>query len=140
MAKSTKSTKAAVLDDTIEEAEETTTSAEPTTKQIINDGITRVLEASGVGVQHARYKAMRAIAFEAFAQHIEAGTFDDLVDTAIANIGDLPSGWEMERTEKTESPKPAKSAKAAKPAEKAAPAKKSATKGDTKTARRRPTR
>jgi hypothetical protein len=107
------------------EAAEVETEAELTTKQVISEGIARVIEATGIDVQKNRYKAMRAIAFEAFAQAIEAGTFDDLVDSAIANVDELPSGWEIERVEKTEAP--------AKPAtKKAAPAKAAATKAPAK--------
>jgi hypothetical protein len=112
------STKAAVLEDETE-VEETTT--EPTTKQVINDGIARVIEATGIDVQKNRYKAMRAIAFQAFANAIADGTFDDLVDEAIANVDELPSGWEIERVGKDEAP--AKPVKKAAPAAKATPAK-----------------
>jgi hypothetical protein len=132
------STKAAVLEET-EEVE-----VELTAKQVINEGIARVIDATGIDVQKNRYKAMRAIAFEAFAQAIEAGTFDDLVDAAIANIDELPAGWEVERPVKEEVKKaPTKSAKAtpAKSASKAAPTKGAAAKPAAKTgARRRPTR
>lgn len=133
MAKNT----AAVLDEELE-----TTEAELTTKQVINEGIARVIEATGIDVQKNRYKAMRAIAFEAFAQAIEAGTFDELVDQAIANVDELPAGWEIERSAPVEE-KPAKAAPkkaAAKPAAKA-PAKKAPAKAaPAKTARKRPTR
>lgn len=118
------------------EVEETVT-AEPTTKQLINEGIVKVVEATGIDVQKNRYKAMRAIAFQAFANAIEDGTFDDLVDEAIANIDNLPSGWEIERVASEEPVKAAPKAKTAakapaKPAAKAAPAKPAA--------RKRPTR
>lgn len=133
MAKNT----AAVLDEELE-----TTEVELTTKQVINEGISRVIEATGIDVQKNRYKAMRAIAFEAFAQAIEAGTFDELVDQAIANVDELPAGWEIERSAPVEE-KPAKAAPkkaAAKPAAKA-PAKKAPAKAaPAKTARKRPTR
>lgn len=123
-----RSTKAAVLEET--EVEETTV-AEQTPKQIINEGITTFLEGAGLDVQHARYKVMRAIAFQAFSDRIDEGTFDQLVEDAIANAENLPSGWELERTAKEEAAKPAKSTKAApakapaakRPARKAAPAK-----------------
>lgn len=127
------STKAAVLEDTEVEA-----TNEPTTKQLINDGIVAVIEATGIDVQKNRYKAMRAIAFQAFSNAIADGTFDDLVAEAISNIDDLPSGWEIERVEKAE---PVKKA-AAKPVAKT-PAKKAPVKAAAKPstpARRRPTR
>lgn len=126
---------AAVLDETVDEV-----SAEPTAKQIINDGIARVIDATGIDVQKNRYKAMRAIAFQAFSEAIENGTFDQLVDDAIANVDELPSGWEIEKPVKDDAPaKPVKAAATKAPAKtatkKAAPAKAPA-----KTARRRPTR
>lgn len=112
-----RSTKAAVLEET--EVEETV-APEQTPKQIINEGISTFLEGAGLDVQHARYKVMRAIAFQAFADRIEEGTFDQLVEDAIANADSLPSGWELERTAKEEAAKPAKTS-ARKPAAKAAP-------------------
>jgi hypothetical protein len=110
------------------QVEETVEVEELSVKQVIGEGIARVIEATGIDVQKNRYKAMRAIAFEAFAQHIESGTFDALVDAAIANIDELPAGWEIERTAKAEVAKPAPKAKAtakpaAKPAAKKTPAK-----------------
>ncbi|AUX83565.1 hypothetical protein PBI_BALSA_39 [Microbacterium phage Balsa] len=120
----TKSTKAAVLEDEVVETEE---SSEPTLKQIVNDGILAVIEAHGIDVQKNRYKAMRAIAWQAFVESIEAGDFDGLVDRAIANVDELPTGWEIEKPAHEE-PKPvAKAAPAKKaPAAKAAPAEKPA--------------
>lgn len=132
-----RSTKAAVLEETVEE--EVTSEATP--KQIINEGIARVIDATGIDVQKNRYKAMRAIAYQAFLDAIETDEFDDLVGRAIANVGDLPSGWEIEKAE-TEAPaKAAPKKAAAKPAAKA-PAKKTATKAAPAkaTARKRPTR
>ncbi len=82
---------------------------------IIAEGITRVMEAHGITMQHARYKAMRAIAFQAFVNAIEAGTFDDLVEQAIDNAGNLPTGWKLEGITAAPSSKPA--------VKKAAPAK-----------------
>jgi len=67
---------------------------------IVYTGITRMMEAHGITVQHARYKAMRAIAYQAFVNAIEAGTFDELVELAITNAGNLPRGWELERAAK----------------------------------------
>jgi len=132
MATTRKSTKPAVETEVDEVEEEVT--AEATPKQIINEAIGRVVESLGIDVQKNRYKAMRAIAFQAFKNAIEDGTFDDLVDEAIANVDDLPSGWEIERVAKDEAP--------AKPAAKKAPAaRKTAAKTAAKpTARKRPTR
>jgi len=127
MATKRTSTKAAVLEDETVEAEVEETTAEPTTKQVINEGIARVIEATGIDVQKNRYKAMRAIAFQAFANAIADGTFDDLVDEAIANIDELPAGWEIERPAKDdEAPAKATPAKKATPATKATPAKRPA--------------
>lgn len=141
------STKAAVLEDEVVETEE---SSEPTLKQIVNDGIAAVIEAHGIDVQKNRYKAMRAIAWQAFVESIEAGDFDGLVDRAIANVDELPTGWEIEKPAHEE-PKPvakaapAKKAPAAKAtAEKPAPAKRparaSAAKPAATSARKRPAR
>ena len=139
----TKSTKAAVLEDEVVETEET---SEPTLKQIVNEGILAVIEAHGIDVQKNRYKAMRAIAWQAFVESIEAGDFDGLVDRAIANVDELPTGWEIEKPAHEE-PKPvAKAAPKAKaaPAEKPAPAKRapraSAAKAPAANARKRPAR
>ena len=127
------STKAAVLDD------ETTEASEPTTKQIVNDGINRVIEAHGIDVQKNRYKAMRAIAWQAFANAVEDGTFDELVDQAIANVDELPTGWEIEKPEPAAKPAPAKTP--AKTPAKKAPAKTAAKPAaKTATARKRPNR
>lgn len=121
---------------------EETVEAELTDKQIVGEGIARVIEATGIDVQKNRYKAMRAIAFQAFTEAIESGDFDALVDRAIDNIDNLPAGWEIDRSAK-EAPAPAKPAKAAaKPAAKPA-ARKATTKAapaKAATARKRPTR
>lgn len=109
--KSTKSTKPAE----VEEVE----AAEPSTKQLINSGIDRVVEATGVDSQKARYKAMRAIAYVAFRSAIEDGTFDDLVEAAISDADELPTGWQLERSVSASNAAPAKKV-AAKPAAKAA--------------------
>jgi len=135
---------AAVLDETLDtEVEE----VELTEKQIINEAIVRVVESTGIDVQKNRYKAMRAIAFQAFSNAIADGTFDELVDEAIANVDNLPSGWEIERVEKTEEvvkPVAKKAAPKAEAAPKAATVKKAATKAAAPAAkpaaRRRPTR
>lgn len=124
----------------VEEAE-TTTANEPTAKQTINGGIDRVLEASGIGVQHSRYKAMRAIAFQAFTEAIESDDFDGLVDRAIANVDSLPAGWELERTAAEPKAAPVKKAAAAKAAPAARPSRaKAASVKPTGSARKRPTR
>ena len=76
--------------------EQATELPEPTPPQIVNAGILRVIEATGVSLQKSRYKAQRAIAWQAFMESIEAGDFEALVNRAIAKVGSLPSGWEIE--------------------------------------------
>ena len=127
--------KAAVLEDE-------TTEVGLTPKQIINEGITRFIEETEVEGTHFRYKALRAIAYQAFVEAIDAEDFDGLVGRAIAGSGDLPFGFEIEVKAKEA---PAKSAKkpAPKPAAKRAPAKtaKPTAKAPAKAAgRRRPIR
>ena len=83
-----------------EEVEVVETVATP--KQVINEGVLKVVEATGVDTQKARYKAMRAIAYQAFIEAIENEDFEALVDRAIGNIDNLPHGWTMERVGKVE--------------------------------------
>jgi len=73
-----------------------------------------VIEKHGIDVQKNRYKAMRAIAWQAFVESIEAGDFDALVERASTNV-DAPPGWEIKIPAKPASkPAPAKpTAKAA---------------------------
>ena len=80
---------------------------QPTPQQIVNEGIVRVVEAHGIDVQKNRYKAMRAIAWQSFVNAVEAGTFDALVKAAIANVEQLPSGWEIVAPAKPERVAPA---------------------------------
>lgn len=133
-----RSTKAAVQEETVEEVEE----VEQTPKQIIAEAIDRFSNEVTVTGQHFRYKSLRAIAYQAFSNAIEDGTFDDLVTEAIANADDLPFGWEVERAEKAEAEaKPAKATKApAKTAAKKAPAKAAPAKAPAKAPRKRPQR
>lgn len=79
----------------------------PTDKDIVDAGINRMVEALGIDVQKARYKAMRAIAWQAFIEYIDEGIFDDLVERAITNAPDLPSGWELARPVAKKAAKPA---------------------------------
>lgn len=79
----------------------------PTDKDIVDAGINRMVEALGIDVQKARYKAMRAIAWQAFIEYIDEGIFDELVDRAITNAPDLPSGWELARPVAKKAAKPA---------------------------------
>ena len=126
--------KAAVLEDDAVEVE-------LTPKQVINDGIARFIEETGMDGQKARYKAQRAIAFQAFLEAIDADDFDALVDRAVAGADELPAGWGLERTvaePKEEAPaKPKAKAAAKKAPAKTAAAKKAPAKA---AGRRRPTR
>lgn len=79
----------------------------PTDKDIVDAGINRMVEALGIDVQKARYKAMRAIAWQAFIEYIDEDIFDDLVERAIVNAPDLPSGWELARPVAKKAAKPA---------------------------------
>ena len=79
----------------------------PTDKDIVDAGINRMVEALGIDVQKARYKAMRAIAWQAFIEYIDEDIFDDLVERAITNAPDLPSGWELARPAAKKAAKPA---------------------------------
>lgn len=119
---------------TAKAAVETTETAELTPLEIVNAGIMQVIEAHDINVQKNRYKAMRAIAWQAFVESIEAGDFDALVERASGNVHSLPSGWELEAPAKAAPKAPVKTAT---PARKA-PAKAAPAKGTT-TTRRRPT-
>lgn len=100
---------------------ETEATEELSMKQIVKDGIDTFVEKSGIDGGHHRYKAIRAIAYQAFTEAVEAGDFDDLVTRALKNADSLPTGWGLERSVAAEKPAPkAKAAKA--PAKKAAPA------------------
>ncbi|GAT74858.1 ABC transporter [Microbacterium sp. HM58-2] len=83
--------------------------------QVVNDSIMQVIETHGINVQKNRYKAMRAIAWQAFVESIEAGDFEALVQRASANVDALPSGWEIKVPAKA-APKPAPTKRTAKAA------------------------
>lgn len=79
-------------------AKKTTKKAEPkevTHKTIIEGGITQFIEKAGMEGQKARYKAQRAIAYQAFLESVEAQDFEDLVERALENIDELPTGWSI---------------------------------------------
>lgn len=86
---------------------------EPSPLEIVNAGIAQVIEVTGIDVQKNRYKAMRAIAYQAFTEAIERDDFESLVDRALANVDSLPSGWEIERPAKVATVKTAPVKKAA---------------------------
>lgn len=132
--KSTKST-APVAEVEVEETVEEAVTAEPTTKQTINAAIARIADELGVEAKN-RYKVQRALGFIAMRNAIEDGTFEDLIEATIADAGELPSGYELERTVTEKVVKAVPKAKAA-PA-KRAPAKAAAAKAATP--RKRPAR
>lgn len=120
---------------------------------IVDAGIKQIVADHGIDIQKARYKAMRAIAWQAFIEAIEAGDWDALVARASANVDNLPSGWELTaEAAKAKKPAPAPKPAAAKPAAKPVakpPVKKPAAKpaapveapaADAKPVRRRPVR
>lgn len=136
MATATRTRKAPTkVQETVEEVEAQET--ELTTKQVINASIEKVVQATGVDTQKARYKAMRAIAYQAFIEAIENEDFEALVDRAIDNIDDLPAGWTVERVGKVEEEPPAPKATTRRDPAKAATPDPAAPKAP---ARRRPTR
>jgi len=99
--------------------------------EAIDGGIKHVSSTHNVSIQKDRYKAMRAIAFQAFSEYFEAGDWDALVERATTNATNLPAGWtltaEMAKASKpAPAPKPVAKQAAPKPAAKAtkAPAKK----------------
>lgn len=105
---------------------ETAETAQLTPLQIVDAGIKQIVADHDINIQKNRYKAMRAIAWQAFIEAIEAGDFEALVKRASANVDELPSGWELDAARK-----PAPRAAAKKPAsvkeeaaEKPAPARK----------------
>lgn len=89
--KSTKSTKAATKAEKPAKEE----AKEPTIKSIIEAGISRFVEEANVDNQKARYKAQRAIAFQAFKELVESDEFDAVIDRALENAEELPSGWTL---------------------------------------------
>lgn len=78
-------------------------SPEMEARRLIEAGISRFVEELGLDNQKARYKAQRAIAFQAFLEALDENEFESLVDRAIENAEDLPHGWSVEAK-----PRPAK--------------------------------
>lgn len=105
--------------------------------QIVDAGIRQIVADHGIDIQKARYKAMRAIAWQAFIESIEAGDWDALVARASANVDNLPSGWEL-TAEAAKAKKPAPAPKAAPKPAAAKPAAKAPAKAPVKRATQKP--
>lgn len=58
----------------------------------IEEAIQQVVNTFGVTVQRGRLKGIRALAYRAFVDSIEAGDFDNVVQRAIGNVDNLPTG------------------------------------------------
>ncbi|QKJ19168.1 hypothetical protein [Microbacterium hominis] len=102
--------------------------------ETIEAAIQQVVDTFGVSVQRARLKGIRALAYQALLESIEAGDLEALTQRAIANAGSLPTGWTV--TPPKRAPKPERKPRATKteaPAAKATPAAKKprASKGST---------
>jgi len=95
----------------------------------IEAAIQQVVDTFGVTVQRARLKGIRALAYQALVESIEAGDLEALTERAIGNVGNLPTGWTVNAPKRA--PKPQHAPKAdAKPAPAAKP-KAQAKKGST---------
>ncbi|MFJ6550026.1 hypothetical protein [Microbacterium sp. NPDC091676] len=78
----------------------------------IEAAIQQVVDTFGVTVQRARLKGIRALAYQALLESIEAGDLEALTHRAIANAGSLPNGWMV--TPSKRAPKPARKPRASK--------------------------
>lgn len=68
--------------------------------ETIEAAIQQVVDTFGVTVQRARLKGIRALAYQALVESIEAGDLDALTQRAIANVGNLPLGWGIARAQR----------------------------------------
>ena len=88
----------------------------------IEAAIQQVVDTFGVTVQRARLKGIRALAYQALVESIEAGDLEALTQRAIGNVGNLPTGWTVNAPKPQRAPKadatPAPAAKAKTPAKK----------------------
>ncbi|MDT0179205.1 hypothetical protein Q9S36_03150 [Microbacterium sp. ARD31] len=78
----------------------------------IEAAIQQVVDTFGVSVQRARLKGIRALAYQALLESIEAGDLEALTQRAIANAGSLPNGWTV--TPPKRAPKPERKPRASK--------------------------
>lgn len=95
----------------------------------IEAAIQQVVDTFGVTVQRARLKGIRALAYQALVESIEAGDLEALTQRAIGNVGNLPTGWTVNAPKRA--PKPQRAPKADATPAPAAKAKTPAKKGGT---------
>lgn len=76
----------------------------------IEAAIQQVVDTFGVTVQRARLKGIRALAYQALVESIEAGDLEALTQRAITNVGSLPNGWTVNAPKRAH--KPERAAKA----------------------------
>jgi len=79
----------------------------------IEAAIQQVVDTFGVTVQRARLKGIRALAYQALVESIEAGDLEALTQRAIANAGSLPNGWTVNPPKRA--PKPERKPRTTKP-------------------------
>jgi len=84
----------------------------------IEAAIQQVVDTFGVTVQRARLKGIRALAYQALLESIEAGDLEALTQRAIANVGNLPTGWTVNPPKRAPKPEREPRAKAEAPAAK----------------------
>ncbi|MFT3799469.1 hypothetical protein [Microbacterium sp.] len=93
----------------------------------IEAAIQAVVDTFGVSVKRSRLKGIRALAYQALVESIEAGDLEALTQRAIGNVGNLPFGWTVAAPKRAPKPERTPAAEEA-PAEKpAAPAAKART-------------
>ncbi|GAA1936615.1 hypothetical protein GCM10009775_30660 [Microbacterium aoyamense] len=86
--------------------------------ETIEAAIQQVVDTFGVSVQRARLKGIRALAYQALLESIEAGDLEALTQRAIANAGSLPNGWTVTPPKRAPKPERKPRAKAEAPAAK----------------------
>lgn len=80
----------------------------------IEAAIQQVVDTFGVTVQRARLKGIRALAYQALVEVIEAGDLEALTQRAIGNVDNLPIGWTVNAPKRAPKPAPAAKKPAAK--------------------------
>jgi hypothetical protein len=71
----------------------------------IEAAIPQVVDTFGVTVQRARLKGIRALAYQALVESIEAGDLEALTLRAIGNVGNLPTGWTVNAPKRAPKPR-----------------------------------